>query len=622
MNFDPVVGQTITIARKQYTFTEHPAAPGLPYAQSGRKGTVYQLIASDSSLHALKVFKLRWQDPRTASTAQQLTALANDPELEGLDACQRYVITAENEPLLLKENSALHFAVFMPWACGETWHDLFLAHPFSPSQCLAVAQAFARVMNRLELRGMAHCDLSGPNVMVDMRGPSVLLVDLEDIYAPGIQQVPLDRLPAGTDGYTHPAVRAGLWREEADRFSGAVLLAEMLSAFDDQVRQAVGEGYFFEQDEIQTDCARYHQLMDALRGQWGEALAGLFEQAWKSRSLADCPPFSAWISCLEEAQGRPASDNRYLYLLEEGEKQINRGEYHRAVLLLERAYRIRQARSGGALSRALVGRSEKKRTMHDWQGAQADLWRAAELLPDGAARKRVLQRAASLNRQIQAQRLRQGMTRVALPWREILRGLIFLVMLALISAAGLVAYQRYQVAGLGAIQGTVLDSETNNSLAGATVLLRAGQNQASAASDSQGVFQFEKISIGKVTLDVQLDGYTAQPIVVEAKRSTTVTVEVRMKLVGARLNGDVFDASTGKGLEGAAVRAYGTYSNGEPFSQSATTGADGHYDLMLIGAGQGTIVISRDGYEGYTPLAFRIVEGEVIAIPGAQLYKK
>lgn len=95
-----------------------------------------------------------------------------------------------------------------------------------------------------------------------------------------------------------------------------------------------------------------------------------------------------------------------------------------------------------------------------------------------------------------------------------------------------------------------------------------------------------------------------------------------MKLVGARLNGDVFDASTGKGLEGAVVRAYGTYSNGEPFSQSATTGADGHYDLMLIGAGQGTIVISRDGYEGYTPLAFRIVEGEVIAIPGAQLYKK
>ena len=61
MTFQPNPGDGIVVNGTAYTVGQHPAAPGVAYAQAGRQGIVYQLIPVNGELHeakALKVFFL------------------------------------------------------------------------------------------------------------------------------------------------------------------------------------------------------------------------------------------------------------------------------------------------------------------------------------------------------------------------------------------------------------------------------------------------------------------------------------------------------------------------------------------------------------------------------------
>jgi hypothetical protein len=152
----------------------------------------------------------------------------------------------------------------------------------------------------MEEQGIAHCDLSAPNVMLPLLagGTGVELVDLEGLYAPGMTRP--QELSSGSAGYAHRQARGGLWGPEADRFAGAVLLAEMLGWCDPQVVQAAwGESYFAPQ-EMQQDTPRYRTLVAALERGWGSNVARLFERAWRSDSLLDCPTFGEWLVAMPE----------------------------------------------------------------------------------------------------------------------------------------------------------------------------------------------------------------------------------------------------------------------------------------------------------------------------------
>jgi WD40 repeat protein len=127
-------------------------------------------------------------------------------------------------------------------------------------------------------------------------GTGVELVDLEGLYAPGMTRP--QELSSGSAGYAHRQARGGLWGPEADRFAGAVLLAEMLGWCDPQVVQAAwGESYFAPQ-EMQQDTPRYRTLVETLERGWGSNVARLFERAWRSDSLLDCPTFGEWMVAL------------------------------------------------------------------------------------------------------------------------------------------------------------------------------------------------------------------------------------------------------------------------------------------------------------------------------------
>jgi Tol biopolymer transport system component len=53
---------------------------------------------------------------------------------------------------------------------------------------------------------------------------------------------------------------------------------------------------------MQQESRRYQILLQALERHWGKGVADLFERAWKSEVLADCPTFGEWKLALPESQ--------------------------------------------------------------------------------------------------------------------------------------------------------------------------------------------------------------------------------------------------------------------------------------------------------------------------------
>lgn len=302
MTFQPQANQQLTIEEVTYTVAEHPAAPGMPYGQEGRQATVYRLVRGEES-RALKVFKPRYRVPALSALAERLRPFA---AFSGLTVCQRAVLTARRHVELLRQYPDLTYAVLMPWIYGPTWMEVMLERrAFTPEQGLLLARSLADVLASMEEHGLAHCDLSGPNVLLPLLSPTtamstshVELVDVEQMYSSDLKRPEV--LPAGSPGYTHRSAEEGLWGSTADRFAGAVLLAEMLGWCDDRVREtAWGESYF-ETNEMHQPTEKAHVMAVVLGERWGVEIKRLFDQAWKAEALADCPTFGEWLVSLPE----------------------------------------------------------------------------------------------------------------------------------------------------------------------------------------------------------------------------------------------------------------------------------------------------------------------------------
>ncbi len=272
------------------------------YGQAGRRATVYQLKDERGDLHALKVFMLAFRKPEIEEQALRIARFASLP---GLAACQREVVTEDANSTLISKYSDLRYAVLMPWVLGKTWQEIVISRtPASRAQARRMADSLVRLLLTMEQNGMAHCDLSGPNVIISQNETApagnngISLIDLEDLYAPGLQQPA--KLPGGSLGYAHPTVRKGVWSPYADRFSGGLLMAEMLGWCDERVRQgAFGEQYFSgNDDEMQKPGDRFTKLASVLQETWGAEVKALFEQTWFSQSLESCPRFADWARVL------------------------------------------------------------------------------------------------------------------------------------------------------------------------------------------------------------------------------------------------------------------------------------------------------------------------------------
>ncbi|HEX9987261.1 MAG TPA: anti-sigma factor [Chloroflexia bacterium] len=303
MAFQPEVNQELGIDGVTYLVAEHPVARGIPYGQEGRQAVVYQLVAGNDK-RAIKAFKSRYQMPSMVSLAKRLAPYATLP---GLQVCRRSVLSPQQHEALLNAYPDLIYAVLMPWIEGPTWMEVLLEKiELTQDQSLAMARALADILAGMEQEGLAHCDLSGPNLLIPMMasGPTtyqspVALVDVEQMYGPDLRRPEV--VPGGSAGYAHKTAPEGLWSSEADRFAGGVLMAEILGWCDPRVREASWGESYFDPQEMQTDGERYRLLATALTETWGTNVARMFERAWTSQTLADCPSFGQWLVSLPKS---------------------------------------------------------------------------------------------------------------------------------------------------------------------------------------------------------------------------------------------------------------------------------------------------------------------------------
>lgn len=295
-------GMRLHLGEHTFEFMSHPFLPqnsGVVYCIEGAEAFIYQLRKLETQkLYALKVFK---QSCRGAHIAHVVRYLAARNDLPYLGS--RLCITADEYPSLVDELPELEYAVLMRWYQTPTWSDILASPPLSIHYSLLKARhlalASARALASLEEQGMAHSDLAGNNLLVAPDGREIRLLDLESMYIPGLP-VPW-RVSYGSPGYQHhhPGTH-GCWCREGDRFAGAILLTEILTWWHPQVRALVPDDAdaLFRPQELQvTGTALWHMVRSVL-AMFHHNLQALFDRAWASSTLSECPDLAAWEAVL------------------------------------------------------------------------------------------------------------------------------------------------------------------------------------------------------------------------------------------------------------------------------------------------------------------------------------
>jgi tRNA A-37 threonylcarbamoyl transferase component Bud32 len=287
--------------RALFQVVEHPNAPGVTHSMKAGKATVYHLKDVDSGEeYALKVMKHRYRVPSLEEVCRQLDALKTLP---GLMVCERRCLSPTSAPLTLQQYENLTYAILMPWMQGKSWFDFMQigkrdGATMSQQRSLLLACNFARILARLEHQGIAHCDLSPANMILNERTLQAELIDVEDIYGPGFAQP--DFISKGTECYQHHTSQAGQWGPDVDRFAAAILISEILGWYDPDVVAASAEESYFDSAELQTDnCGRLETLSWAV-ARHGAAAAELLEHAWGSDTFAECPTLNDWAQTLDD----------------------------------------------------------------------------------------------------------------------------------------------------------------------------------------------------------------------------------------------------------------------------------------------------------------------------------
>ena len=276
------------------------------YAESGKEGTVYKVL-KNQAVYALKVFYPEYRDIRLLENTEKLTRFK---DLEGFRVAERNLIEPDEYPDLIRQYPELRYSVLMPWIEGTIWGNLMLdpEPSLSAESYLQIAMALIRVVNNLEMQGLAHCDLSNNNFIITESITDIQLVDVEGMFAPDMPR-PIPDISYGTPGYRTPWIaQHGLWGPESDRFAIAILCSEILTWHNQEVREnRAGNASFFDEKEIGEESDRY-KLITRYLEPLNIYLPKLLEKAWRSNEFAQCPTIFDWFEVINNMGKKESRD--------------------------------------------------------------------------------------------------------------------------------------------------------------------------------------------------------------------------------------------------------------------------------------------------------------------------
>lgn len=307
MPLQPKTYPTLEINFTGFEMVDDPSGPVFKHSD---QSIVYKVKNQKDELFALKVFSLAYRSPQIFHQAKKILNYKNRP---GLTACQRTVIKPIEHPELVLRYPELRYAALMPWIPGKTWMEVIRnQEELSNDQIWNTAQSLALCLWKMSDAGIAHCQLTADNLLINIQenaAASVEFVDLEGLYAAELEEP--EFLEINQPEYCHPSLIEGIWNPNADRVAGAILLSEILTWNNPQVREALLTERSPQNGQTGIREDRFRLMVTSLDKHWGGELGSLFEQAWRSEKIEDCPTFDEWRKELKiEQQFFEAKDNQ------------------------------------------------------------------------------------------------------------------------------------------------------------------------------------------------------------------------------------------------------------------------------------------------------------------------
>jgi prenyltransferase beta subunit len=145
---------------------------------------------------------------------------------------------------------------------------------------------------------------------------------------------------------------------------------------------------------------------------------------------------------------------------------------------------------------------------------------------------------------------------------------------------------------VGVVKGTVLDALTGLPLAGAQLDM-SGVYTGTTTADASGIFQFQNLPPGEITINTSLSGY--KPVsatgVIEAGKIVSYTPKLQpLTATTGSISGRIIDTISGNPLEGAVIGLL------PDLSLSAITDLDGNFGFTEIAEGPRQLTLSCPGY--------------------------
>ena len=302
--FHPYVGMPLRIGAQHFEFIPHPLFPQDSEAVSvleGAEALIYQVRdVVTQSLYALKVMKPAYRSGHLIRVSETISYSVHIP---GFHIPHRICLTMTEYPDLIRAYPDLEYAVLMSWFTGKTWsgfmQDQTASASYTREQAYTLATMVANLLQELESLDLVHSDIAGGNILLSPDLQSIQLLDLEGLYMPGVTPPP--HCSQGSPGYQHRNLGPrGQWCPEGDRFAGAILLTEILTWCNPRVRAYVADyaESLFQATELQTDDLP--SLPEVRKTLWSihSDLLSLFDQAWSSYTLSECPKIEHWYRIL------------------------------------------------------------------------------------------------------------------------------------------------------------------------------------------------------------------------------------------------------------------------------------------------------------------------------------
>lgn len=290
----------------------HPNMPGLAHTMERLHSTVFHMqeLSAGGSEYALKVMSTKRRGPQLVEICELLRSLRS---VTGLESCDRLCLTRDLCLDTIQRYPDLEYAIVMPWSGGTTWSDAHAeqgeeyrsAQDRSPKagdlsrwRCLQLATRLAEVLAMLERQQMAHCNLGPEKIMLslDPLVPLVELVGLEGVYSAHLES--RKDLKDSVPEYRHPnETQPG---PASDRFAGALLIAEILSWYDDEIKSLFlyQSDSLFTVDELgQTTNPKFEAVTGRVKSHHAD-LAELLQRAWESKTPDEAPAMVVWLEAL------------------------------------------------------------------------------------------------------------------------------------------------------------------------------------------------------------------------------------------------------------------------------------------------------------------------------------